>query len=148
VRTDKGSEVMNMATRASHEDKFSTVAKQMGKWVDQVLGPGFHKYCPGESWSPAVNIYEDQTHYCVVVDIAGVKAEQIDLRTEKGMLVLSGFRRAPGVPEVTGRVRLHHMEIDHGQFSRTLQLPTDVDADEIKASYKSGFLWIHLPKKT
>ena len=35
-----------------------------------------------------------------------------------------------------------------GQFCRTLQLPTDVDADEIKASYKSGFPWLHLSKKT
>jgi len=139
---------MNVATRASHEDKFSAMAKQMGKWVDQVLGPGFHNYCPDEAWSPPINLYEDETRYCVVVDLAGVKAEQIDLRTEERILVLSGFRRPPGVPEVSGRVRLHHMEIDHGQFCRTLKLPTDVEVDLIEASYKSGFLWIHLPKKT
>ena len=139
---------MNAVTTAAQEDRFSSIAGQMGKWVDQVLGPGVHKYCPGESWSPAINLYEDKRHYCLVVDLAGVEPAKIDLRVEDRMLVLSGHRSPPCVPKVTGRVRLHHMEIDHGAFCRSLELPQEVDSDLIKASYKSGLLWVYLPKRT
>jgi HSP20 family protein len=141
---------MTVVVHAAREDKFASVAKQVGRWMDQVLGPGFRKYSPGESWAPAINLCEDETHYCVVVELAGVTAEEIDLQTEGRKLILSGFREAPGLPESGGNVRLHHMEIDHGVFSRSLELPTDADmedADRIEAVYRLGFLWIHIPKR-
>ena len=123
------------------------MAKQMGKWVDQVIGQGFQKYRPAEPWSPAINLYEDETHYCVVVELAGIDAEQIELRAEGRKLTLRGVRNPPGISKSAGRVHLHHMEIDHGPFNRSLELPEDVDADQIEAWYKFGLLWIQLPKK-
>lgn len=134
--------------QAAQEDKFSSVAKQMGKWVDQVLGKGFHKFRTEETWSPAIDLYEDDTHYCVVVDLAGVVADEIELHPEGEMLVLSGYRPTPGVSEATGNVKLHHMEIDHGRFSRSLEIPGNVDPDRIEAFYKSGLLWVRLPKRS
>ena len=139
---------MRVAGQASREDKFASITKHMGEWVDQVLGTGFHKYRPSEAWSPTINLHEDETHYCIVVDLAGVEAEEIDLRPEGNILVLSGYRQSPGVTEATGSVRLHHMEIDHGQFSRSMEIPQDVDVDRIEAFYKQGLLWIRLPKKS
>jgi len=138
---------MTAVIQAAHRDELGSVARQMGKWIDHVLGHGFRGYCPEDSWSPAINLYEDQTHYCVVADLSGVEAEKIDLRTEGKTLILSGFRPTPGLEEVKGRLRLHHMEIDHGRFCRSLELPQDIDTDGIEASYKTGLLWIHLPKK-
>lgn len=138
---------MRVALQAAQEDRFGSMAKQMGRWVDQVIGKGFHKYSPDEAWSPAINLYEDDTHYCVVVDLAGVIAEEIELHPDGDVLVLAGYRQTPGVSEATGNVRLHHMEIDHGRFSRSLELPGDVDTEGIEAYYKSGLLWIRLPKK-
>ena len=138
---------MRVAMQASHdEDKSASMARQMGQWVDQVLGQGFHKYRPEETWSPMLNLYEDETHYCVVVDLAGVKAEEIELHPETDTLVLSGYRPTPGISDASGNVRLHHMEIDHGPFSRTMELPDDVMSQEVEASYRQGFLWIRIPK--
>lgn len=138
---------MELTLAASHDKKARQVAGQMGAWVDQVLGPGFHKYCPGETWTPAVNVYESHTHYVVVAELAGVDASKIDLRVEQRTLVLSGNRPSPDCPEPIGDVQLHHMEIDHGQFCRSLELPADVDPDEVEAFYRAGMLWIHLPKR-
>ena len=119
----------------------------MGKWVDHVLGPGYHKFCPGESWNPAINFYESRANYLVVADLAGIKAEGIDLRVEEGLLVLSGHRNAPGLTDADADTRCHLMEIDHGQFSRRVELPLTADVDAISASYRNGFLWIRIPKK-
>ena len=38
------------------------------------------------------------------------------------------------------------MEIDHGAFSREVELPHDVDKERINAVYREGMLWIELPK--
>jgi len=127
--------------------KSGNAARQIGKWVDNVLGPGYHKFCPGEAWNPAINIYESRSSYLVVVDLAGIKAEGIDLRTEKGLLVLSGRRDAPGLNDADSDTRCHLLEIDHGKFSRRVELPQTADVDAISASYRNGFLWIRIPKK-
>ena len=131
--------------QAGHEDFSSSIARQMGKWVDQVLGQSYHKYCPGETWKPAVNIYEDERQYVIVADLAGMKAADVDLRAEVGKLVISGERAVPHF-ETKGDVRLHTMEIDHGRFCRAVNLPEDADIEAIEALYRNGYLWIQVPK--
>ena len=44
------------------------------------------------------------------------------------------------------RVRIHLMEIDHGAFSREVELPLDVDRNNITANYRNGMLWVEIPK--
>ncbi len=116
-------------------------------WVDSILGPVFHKYRPLRAWQPAINIYEDAAGYCVVVDLAGICTEEVDLRVENDQLILSGQRPTPEPQIPERRFRMQLMEIDHGAFHRTLKLSEDIDADAISASYKSGFLRVRLPKK-
>ncbi len=141
---------MRHTSLATEEDKNSPISRQMNKWLDQVLGPSFHQYCPSECWQPAINLCEDDTSYCLVVDLAGVKGEEIDLRDISGSLVLTGERETPQLPEVSGNVRMHLMEIDHGRFYREIKMPENADienADAIQASYRGGFLWVRIPKK-
>ena len=130
---------------SSDEERISTMARQMSRWVDQVLGKGFH----GEAgvWTPAVNFYEGEKYYGIVVELAGVDPEKIDLRVESGMLTICGQRATPALPEDRRAVRLLMMEIDHGNFSRSLKLPPDADEDSVSASYRCGYLWIRLHKK-
>jgi len=138
---------MSMQLTTMAEDKFFSVTKHMGKWVEQILGRSFNRYCPGESWSPAVNVYEDDVSYTVVADLAGLRVEEIDLRVEKNLLVLSGDRQTPAQPDNTGPVRVRLMEIDHGPFCRSVELPENADQDSVQACYRGGFLWIRLAKR-
>lgn len=137
---------MKIRMHAHSEDKFSSMAQQMGKWVDHVLGSGMQYSGQGTSWAPAINVCQDDQQYCVVVDIAGVKADEIDLTVEDKHLTISGYRQTPHPTEKTGSVRMHHMEIDHGPFSRTMELPGDVAQEDVEACYRQGFLWIRIPK--
>jgi len=133
-------------TQAMEEEHLSSLAQQMGRWAEQVVGKSFH--CPSESWRPAINVYESECEYCVVADLAGVDPNKIDLRVERGNLVIAGRRPTPGLPSGQKPVNLIMMEIDHGSFCRTLKLPADADIESINASYSSGYLWVRLPKKT
>jgi len=141
---------MGLSTHAT-EDKFFSVARQMGNWVDKVLKPSYHGYHPGQTWSPAVNVFEDATHHCIVVELAGVHVDEVDLRVEGDrpqVLLLSGQRTAPGLDQADRQSRLHTMEIDHGRFCRAIQVPDNVEMDRIEATYKNGLLRIRLPKKS
>jgi HSP20 family protein len=130
-------------------DPFGGMARQMGKLIDQ-LHKGYYNFSPGETWTPSVNLYEVDSAYLVCVDLAGIDKEKIDITVEEHMLKLHGHREVP-MPadgESQGqRLRVHLMEIDHGSFSREVELPLDVVQEKISAQYRNGMLWIELPKK-
>lgn len=134
------------------EPSFGHVVQQMSKMMDQ-LQRGFFSFCSNETWTPAVNLYENDAMYIVCVDLAGVEKEKIDVVVVEGRLKLRGERHAPLPPApahvgpASGRLRVHLMEIDHGKFCREVQLPDDVAKEEVRASYQNGMLWIELPKQ-
>jgi len=110
------------------------------------MSGSYHHYCSAQHWSPAINVYESSRCYTVVVDLAGVHGEEIELEAQEGVLQLTGLRQAPTLPEDVDGVRIQLMEIDHGQFCRTIELPDDADDQNISASYRGGLLWIQIPR--
>jgi len=113
---------------------------------------GYFDFCPRETWSPSVNLYETALAYVVCVDLAGVDKDKIDVvLVDHQRLQLRGQREVP-VPQHAGdssapRLKVHVMEIDHGAFCRDVELPRDVDKDRVVATHANGLLWIELPKK-
>jgi HSP20 family protein len=138
---------MIQIAQAKKADKPSPKPQSATSWVDNILGPMFCEYKPSQAWQPAINIYEDAAGYCVVADLAGICTEEVDLRVENGQLILSGQRSTPEPQTPERHFRMQLMEIDHGAFYRTLKLSENIDTDAISATYKSGFLWVRLPKK-
>ena len=120
----------------------------------------FYSFIPTQTWAPAINLYETARAYIVCVDLAGVDKEKIDVELTDNVLTLSGHRAVPSDFDPEGvtaevspggaarRSKVHVMEIDHGQFSRTVELPTDADRDAITARYRNGLLWVDVPKKS
>jgi len=112
---------------------------------------GFFGYAPNETWKPNVNLYENDKAYLVCVDLAGVNRDEIEVTVDGQVLHIRGTRVVPA-PAAEGekqscRVRIHLMEIDHGNFSRDVDLPQDVIQEKIGAVHRNGMLWIELPKK-
>jgi len=139
-----------MPPLASADDVFRS-AFRINRAIEQ-LQKSFFNFCPGETWTPPVNLYETESEYVLCVDLAGVEKDKIDLSIEAGILRLRGRRSVPRWPEVPGEappqhLRVHLMEIDHGPFSRSIELPRDVDSSRITAVHNNGLLWIRLPKK-
>lgn len=96
------------------------------------------------AWIPAVDVYETEDKIVVLVDIAGVNKENIDLTFQENKLLIRGTRpvRSYSNPEI-----YYQMEINFGPFERVIHLPCAVDAEKAEAVYKEGFLEILLPKK-
>ena len=147
-----------MRIETASEPNFANVQRQMQRLMEQ-MQKGFFNFCPSETWTPNVNLYENDTAYIVCVDLAGVDKDKIDVVVSEQKLMLRGTRLVPTLAEedrVTPtpggvqqaqKLRVHVMEIDHGPFCREVELPADVDRDRIEAAHRNGLLWIELPKK-
>lgn len=137
---------MSCSMKNTDEKTDSMVSLEYRRTVDRVYGPGYYHYCPAESWTPAMNLYEDMRNYYAVVNLAGVGSQAIELDVSDGKLTIAGHRPTPPPPEVHGKLKLFHMEIDHGRFCRTLDLPRGVATNRIEAVYRAGQLLITMPK--
>jgi HSP20 family protein len=84
---------------------------------------------------------DDPATFTVVVDIAGVDPERVNVATADGALVISGQR---GREDCGGR-SYQQMEIEYGPFQRVVPLPDDVDAASATAEYEHGLLRITIP---
>jgi HSP20 family protein len=135
-----------MADATEHSMQGDPGIRRLSRWVDSVLTKAYHTYCPDQTWAPAVNLYESQQAYHAVFDLAGIDPGAIELYVEKEVLTLVGRRGTCGMPSGPDCV-VHLMEIDHGRFCRQVELPGDVEVDEIRALYRSGLLVVELPRK-
>lgn len=97
------------------------------------------------SWGPAADVYEDDKEIRIVVDIAGVDPDQLEIRVNGEVIQIAGTRNSPTPSRL---VRIHQMEIEHGAFNARIRLPGWVVFEEKKYHYMNGFLTIVLPKRS
>lgn len=135
---------MAMAVQ-SHEDNLTDQIKHIGEAVHRASHGRFFRFSPPDAWQPATNLYETEDRYVVCMDLAGVSREEIDVEVRKELLVIRGQRESP---RPQSKSRVHLMEIDHGNFRRTINIPSVVEVDNIKARYVDGYLWVELPKSS
>ena len=84
---------------------------------------------------------EDPPAFTVIVEIAGVDADRVNVTANEGALVISGERRRQ---PCQGRV-FQQIEIEYGPFERLVHLPEDVDLSGAEARYERGLLTIEIP---
>jgi len=94
-------------------------------------------------WTPAVDIQETEKEYVIKADLPEVKAEDVKVEFEGGVLTVEGERRHE--KEEKGKT-FHKIERGYGKFVRRFSLPTEVDGTKASAEFKEGVLNVHLPK--
>lgn len=124
---------------------FEDVLGRVNKVMDQVMQKSFFRFRPCERWQPAINVYETEEAYYICLDLAGVDPKQIELQADNKCLQITGHRAIPS-PHAETNARIHTMEIDHGTFHRSVQMPANVDIDKIEARHRNGMVWIEMPK--
>lgn len=96
-------------------------------------------------WLPPVDIKETEQGYTFHMDVPGMKPENLDVELHEGVLSIRGSRTDEKKEEDKGYVRT---ERRYGSFSRQFRVPTNVQADNLKAEVKDGVLTIEVPKGT
>jgi HSP20 family protein len=89
------------------------------------------------SWVPRVDLSEGKEEITVKAEIPGCDAKDIDVSLEGRILIIKGEKK----PEKQEKEQnLHRVERSHGYFSRTMELPAEVDPEKVDASYMKGVL--------
>lgn len=92
-----------------------------------------------------IDIYEDGDGYTFVAIAPGVKADELGIETEGNVIKISGETIAPAVSADEKTTTLRN-EIGYGKFSRSFELPEDIEADKIEAKLENGVLTLRVPK--
>ena len=127
---------------------FSNFTDPVRSTIDDLLGRSYVRFCPNDVWKPSVNVYETPTNFLVCADLAGMKADDIQVTVLNNKLTIRGGRTPPVPVGVTGGdVSVHLMEIDSGPFRREIEFREPVRQSSISAKYVEGLLWITVPKE-
>jgi HSP20 family protein len=114
-----------------------------------VTGNGKSETAPG-LWTPAVDAVEDNDKIELLVDLPGVKQEDLDIQIEHDVLTLRGQRagdRNGKTDRKDAKDYFRRYERVTGGFVRSFSLPDTVDAEKIGAALKDGVLTLTLPKR-
>lgn len=92
---------------------------------------------------PFVNFTEDDANLYVDALVPGVDPGALDLSVVSNSITISGERKP--LEEQDGQL-VHRCEIGYGKFSRTVELPVDINPDKIRAECRDGIMQITLGK--
>lgn len=102
-----------------------------------------YRFCPTQVWRPATDVYESPDEVVIIVELAGMNEDDINVMLSGNRLRIWGIRSDPAHSPL---IRFHQMEIDHGVFERELFLTTPINQEDVSVTYKQGILRIRLPK--
>jgi HSP20 family protein len=92
-------------------------------------------------WRPATDVYRTPDGWLVKFELAGVRAEDVEINVRGRALRVRGRRRdcclEPGSRQV-------HMEIAYSRFDRQVELPVDVQQGRIAADFRDGMLLVRI----
>ncbi len=120
---------------------------------------GTKKYLPGslisdflndENWvhsdtkKPDVNVSESEKEYKISFAVPGIPKEELKIKVEDNVLNVSHEEKTG--KEENEKEHYIRREIRYGSFSRSFELPEEINEDKINASYNNGVLTVYIPK--
>lgn len=95
----------------------------------------------GESWWPAIDVYQRENKLVVQADLPGLEKDDVKVEVRDGHLCISGERRSESEHREEG---YHRTERSSGYFSRAIALPDDVKTETASATFEKGVLKVEL----
>jgi len=100
----------------------------------------------GRGGYPALNVGTTPTGVEVYAFAPGLDPATIDVDLDRGVLTLSGERKAT-TPPSDEKSTLHINERFAGRFRRVVSLPDDVDPSAVTAAYRDGVLRVAIKRR-
>jgi HSP20 family protein len=91
-------------------------------------------------WHPKCDVFQTDTQWVIVVELAGVNKDEINISITPEYLRVSGVRNFPS-PDC--QTSYYSMEIETGRFDRRIFFPDlSIDKENPKVQYLNGILRI------
>jgi len=125
--------------------------RDMDKMLEDCFGRRARSWWP-ERWAraeemevkpPIVDVFEEKDDIVVKAELPGMEKDNIEVNLTDHTLTIKGEKKKE---EEIKEENYYRAERSYGSFLRTLELPREVRADKVKASFKNGILEVRMPK--
>lgn len=96
-----------------------------------------------EAEFPAMNLWSDGNEAVITAELPGIDPSAADISVVNRTLTIKGSRNAE---EAGAEGSYHRQERWSGSFTRTIELPFQVDQNKVEARFSKGVLEIRLPR--
>lgn len=107
----------------------------------EVASPQENTYA-GKYFTPDTDIFETDKELYVIMDVPGVKKEDISVRLERNVLHVDAKVNCQDYRDI----KPIYSEYNIGNYARSFTLSNEVDQSKIEASMKDGVLSLKMPK--
>src|ERR1700722_17335713 len=136
---------MTLITRWNPNREFSTIQDRMNKVFRDFYGTeGREETLSNTAFAPPVDVYEDERHVTLKIEVPGIDEKDIDVRSDNNTLTVLGERK---FEKEEKEENYRRVERQYGSFTRTFTLPSTVDQESVQADYDKGVLKVKLAKK-
>jgi HSP20 family protein len=133
-----------LPSRMSGDDPFVRLWTDIDRLFSSfVQGPGLPGWQPDGTVGLPMEVYEEENKLKVVADLPGVEENDVTVELAGNVLTIKGEKRTDQERSQEG---YHLAERRYGTFSRSLQLPYEIEADKVQASFRNGVLTVTMPK--
>ena len=135
---------MAMLTRWDPFRELSTIQDRMNRLFQDAYSPTREEGLSTAAFAPPADVYEDENHVTLKLEIPGIDEKDLDIRVENNNLIIRGERK---FEKEEKEENFRRVERQYGTFVRSFTLPPAVDTDNINANYDKGVLTISMPKR-
>ena len=128
--------------RGSQEQIMNQMYKLLAQAPGQEAAASGTGAASAPAWAPPVDISERKDAYVLMVELPGVRVEDLEIAFQDGLLTIQGERAVTRDSDE----QFHLLERRYGHFRRSITLPLHVTADAIEASTEDGVLRVVVPK--
>ena len=120
-----------MAFRTAFDNLFDRSFPSAGWWDSELTGQF------------ALDVAENEDGFEVKAVLPGINPDDLEVTFRNNTLTIRGESTQDEEKEDT---RYHLRERRYGSFTRSVTIPTNINAEDIEASYDAGILTLRLPK--
>lgn len=120
--------------------ELETLHDRMQKYFDGFPGLGSDF---SSSFSPKIDISEDEKNVYVEAELPGMKKDEIKITLQDNILTLKGEKKKV---EEKKEKNFYRSERCYGSFQRSFTLPVEVDSEKVDAKYENGTLVLTMEK--
>jgi len=125
-----------------YSDPFEALA-QFQRALDSFRTSGWLGAGPsGGGAYPPLNVFRKGDDVVIVTEVPGVRKEDLQIQVKGNTIRIAGTKTI----EQGERASLHRRERMAGSFDRTVTVPVQIDADNIRAECRDGVLALYLPR--
>lgn len=121
---------------------FSDLERHLGRVLSNMSDPRMLPY-HAIMKEPAVDMFETIREIIINMELPGVDPNEISVIAEGDCVTVSGQRPAPTFQDTTC---IHNLEIEYGDFKRSIKIPSTVNISATTSKCHNGYLTITLPK--